>query len=450
MRKLSIKLSVTLWYTLAMVLVSSVVLFATVSVGRNMIERDVTNRITRTVSDFSHRVNFPGQETPRLPDFMYYENGVHMALYDKDFKLIGGSLPFAFVDTSGFEDNTLQKRTYEGEKYYVFDREIHRRNQDSFWVRGVISLSDETYTLSSILKTNLLLTIALILAAAVGGYLILKRALRPVDRMSCTAKEISESKDLSRRIGLQSGNDEFTRLATTFDAMLDRIQQILAREKQFTSDASHELRTPVAVITSECEYMLECAKTPEEFRESVTAVKRQTDKMSKLISELLTLSRMDNHTQQITMEDVDISELLSFVCDEQEDIHPGSIRMLREIAPGITAKADRFLLARLFINLIANAYQYGKENGELRVVLTEDANTVTFSVADNGIGISAKDLPRIWERFYQADTARSGSENNSMGLGLSMVQWIAECHKGTVTAESKPGTGSTFTFTMPK
>lgn len=449
MRKLSVKLSVTLWYTLAMVLVSSVVLFATVSVGRNMIERDVSNRITRTVTDFARRCSMPG-EIPRMPDFMYYENGVHMALYDQNSQLIGGNLPFAFVDASDFEGNYFRVKNYEGETYYIYDKEVHRRGQDPLWVRGVISLSDEKYTLNSILKTNLLLTIALILAAAVGGYLILKRALRPVDQMSRTAKEISESKDLSRRIGLQRGNDEFTRLATTFDAMLDRIQQILAREKQFTSDASHELRTPVAVITSECEYMLECAKNPEEFRESATAVKRQTDKMSKLISELLTLSRMDNHTQQITMEDVDISELLSFVCDEQEDIHPGSIRMLREITPGITASADRFLLARLFINLIANAYQYGRENGEIHVVLTEDANTVTFSVADNGIGISAEDLPRIWERFYQADAARSGGENNSMGLGLSMVQWIADCHKGTVTAESKPGAGSTFTFTMPK
>ena len=229
--------------------------------------------------------------------------------------------------------------------------------------------------------------------------------------------------------------------------MFYKLQTTLENEKQFTSDASHELRTPVAVIMSECEYVLDCADSLDDAKESVESIKRQSDKMSKLIDELLTITRMDKNTQKLNFENVDISELLSFVCDEQEEIHDGSKTLIRSIAPDIHSNADHLLLTRLFINLISNAYQYGKDGGTITVTLEEDNNNIVFSVIDDGIGIAKEHLQKIWERFYQVDSSRT---NGSMGLGLSMVKWIAECHNGAVTVESEVGKGSKFVFVMPK
>lgn len=172
--------------------------------------------------------------------------------------------------------------------------------------------------------------------------------------------------------------------------------------------------------------------------------------MSKLISELLTISRMDNNTIRLNFEAFDFGELLEFVCDEQEEIHSENITLHRNIAKNVTVTADRFMLARLCINLISNAYTYGKDNGNITVTLTQNADDVIMSVSDDGIGIAEENIPKIWERFYQADPSRTVGENGNMGLGLSMIRWIAECHNGKITVSSTLGKGSTFTFVIPK
>ena len=309
------------------------------------------------------------------------------------------------------------------------------------------AFDSEGRMMNNMITTNLILTMILIITAAIGGYLILKRAFRPVDIISRTAKEISESTDLTRRIALHGGNDEIYRLADAFDTMLDKIEVTVENEKQFTSDASHELRTPVAVINSECEYVLECAKTVDEAKESVNSIKRQSDKMAKLIAELLIISRMDRNTLKTSFEKIDMSELLGFVCDEQEEIHDGDITMERDIEPCVYVVADHMLIARMFINLISNAYSYGKPGGTVKVSLRREGNKVIVNVSDDGIGIARENLPKIWERFYQVDSSRN-NERGSLGLGLSMVKWIAECHGGKISVTSELGVGTEFMFVM--
>lgn len=444
---MSVKLKITLWYTAVIIILSGIVLTVITSIGEDMLERDISGRITRTVDDFSRRISAPPSRGG-APQLNFYEQGVHMALYNSEHELTEGGIPFDLGEVPEFEDGSLRTIEQSGEKYYVYTKALRGRGSDGYWLMGVVSVSDENYALRSAARTNIIFTVIIIIAASAGGYFILRRALSPVKKITAAAREISEGSDLSKRIRIGPGTDEIHELANTFDAMLDRIDQTVKREKQFTSDASHELRTPVAVVLSECEYMTDCAKTPEEFRESAASIKEQAERMSKLISELLTISRMDRNTVKTEFEEVDISELLTFVCDEQEEIQQSDITLIRRIPDGIKADADRFLLARLFINLISNAYSYGKPGGHIAVTLTENADTVTAAVEDDGIGISEENLPRIWERFYQADPSRTSGGN--MGLGLSMVKWIAACHGGEVTAESKLGRGSTFTFTMPK
>lgn len=449
MSKLSIKLKVTLWYVIVLIIISSTALIAMMSMSKAMLMKDATDKLSRGVENVAMMMRNPRENLKEIPQFRFFDQGVHTAIYDSDFQLINGSVPFEFNSEIEFSDGMMQELVYEGEEYVSYVREIRTKHGETLWVKGVIAIADEGQMLQNVWKTNLALTIILILAAAVGGYFIIKRSFKPVEMIRKTAVSISESNDLSQRIAIGGGNDEIYRLANSFDDMLDKIEKTLENEKQFTSDASHELRTPVAVITSECEYVLDCARDLDEAKESVESIKRQADKMTKLISELLTISRMDRSTIALNFEKIDLSELLSFVCDEQEEIRQENIKLIRNIQPEISAYGDRVMLTRLFINLISNAYQYGKENGTIKVTLSESGENVTFSVEDDGIGIEADQLDKIWERFYRADQSRN-TESGSMGLGLSMVKWITNSHGGDITVKSEIGHGTIFTFTMPK
>lgn len=451
--KISVKLKVTLWYTLVMIVTSCIVMTAMISISRDMIERDVKTRIVRTVEESSRRIMMP---FPRIGHdveqrrFPMYEQGVHMIVYDVEGNVIDGQLPFDIGNDTEFVTE-LTEKVYEGNRFFIYDKEIRNpRNEEIYWLRGVISVTDEAYAVETMTKNNVILTAILILIAAVGGYLIISRAFVPVNKISRTAQEISESSDLSRRINIGKGKDEISGLANTFDAMLDKIEKTFEREKQFTSDASHELRTPVAVILSECEYMEECAKTDDDYKESAGSVKRQAEKMSKLISELLMISRMDKNTVKLSFEETDVSELLTFVCDEQAEIRDTDIELVRNIKENVIANVDRDHLARVFINLISNAYQYSGKGRKIAVSLEETIDEITFIVADEGIGIAEENIPKIWERFYQAEQSRTANDSASMGLGLSMVKWIVEAHRGKVSVQSELGKGSTFTVVIPK
>lgn len=448
---LSIRAKITIWYTAAIIILSAIVITAMSSLSLDMIKRDISMRVNREVEEYSRMLsrpnNLPGNKKPALS---FYEQGVHLAVYDSDGTLLAGNIPFESVHESDFSDGHFDKISDSSGEYYVLTKAIHVMGKDNtLWLRGAASVTDESYSLSSTMRMNVIITIILAAAASFGGFIILGRAMAPVKKITQTAQRISESSDLSQRIKIGGGGDEIHELAQTFDSMLDRIEQTFEREKQFTSDASHELRTPVAVILSECEYMADCSLTAEEYREAADSVKDQAEKMSRLINELLTISRMERNTIKLDFEETDISELLNFVCDEQEELHNGSIILTRNIAPDISAYSDRLMIMRLFINLISNAYSYGKENGHINVSLDTDKNNIKVSVKDDGIGISTENLPKIWERFYQADPARTSDRNGSSGLGLPIAKMIAALHHGNISGSSQIGKGCEFIFTFP-
>ena len=450
MRRLSVKLKVTLWYVLAMLVVSLVVFFTMRAVAVQNIERDMNIRLTSRVDELSRIVHMRNGDMDLLKERDFYMAGVHMAVYDSDKNLLRGQISFGISEDFQFKENNVRKVSYNGNRYYEFDRRVTLRDGNTYWIKGLMSYSDESIALQNIVKNNLLFIIILILFAGLGGYFMTSRTLRPVEKMTKTAKSIIESKDLSQRINIGGSRDELANLANTFDEMLGEIEDAFEREQQFTSDASHELRTPIAVILSECEYMTDCAETVDELKNSAQSVKEEAQRMSKLVSELLSISRMDKDTLKLNFEETDLSELVNFVCDEQEEIHGNDIILERDISKDISAEADKFLIARLFINLISNAYQYTEKGGRVTVSLSEDDENAIFSVADTGIGIKKEHIPKIWERFYQVDPARTATESGSMGLGLSMVKWIAEKHGGKIEVKSEFGKGSTFTLTFPK
>ncbi len=211
------------------------------------------------------------------------------------------------------------------------------------------------------------------LFAAVGGYFITRRAFQPVRRIIQTAREIGEGNDLSRRIALGQGRDEVYTLAAEFDSMFARLEKAFEREKQFTSDASHELRTPTTVIISQCEYALERAKTLDEAREALHAILNQAEKMAVMISQLLMLARADKAHGKMQFETVNLSDLAMMVVEQQqENASMRHIQLETHIEPDVEMQGDETMLMRVWINLIENGVKYGREGGWLQITLQKN------------------------------------------------------------------------------
>ena len=300
-----------------------------------------------------------------------------------------------------------------------------------------------------LIRTSLIILPALVAAAAVLGYLFIGRTLRPVNSMIRTVQEIQENNDLSNRVPLTKGNDEFHRLAECFNQMLSSLETSFLRERQFTSDVSHELRTPVAVILSHCEDLLEHGNLASEERRELEIIQARAKGMAQMNAQLLLLSRADQNRQPLHLETVNLTELLEIILEEQEELAlEKKIELRSELAPDVSITADETMMIRLFENLLTNAIRYGRENGWVMVAMAAAEDHVTISVRDNGIGISEEHLPHIWERFYQADSSRTASRQGA-GLGLPMVQWIVKAHHGTIQVRSLEGIGTEFTLQLP-
>ena len=291
----------------------------------------------------------------------------------------------------------------------------------------------------------LLLPLAVIVSG-LGAYLLARSTFRPIDRMIRTVGEISEGRDLSRRIGLPPGRDEISRLGQAFDNMFARLETSFESEKQFTSDASHELRTPVAVILAQCEDARRHAQDPAQYTEAIDVIERQAGRMRDLIAQLLQMTRLEQGTQRANFEQADLSGLVEVLCEEQPAL-PHGVTIRADVQPGVEAWLDVTLISRLLQNLIDNAARYGRENGHIWVTLRRVEGEVLLSVRDDGIGIPADRLERIWQRFYQVESARGAG--GGAGLGLTMVRQIAALHGGTVTVDSREGEGSCFTLRFP-
>lgn len=357
-------------------------------------------------------------------------------------------MPDGFAADTVFEDNKFNTVRYNSARYYVYDRLLKFDDHPDIWVRGAAVSSGVGSTLGTMVNIGLIALPFLVVFAAAGGYLITRRAFYPVTRIREAAEEISEGRDLSKRIDLSGGKDEIYALAATFDNMLDRLQRSFETERQFTADASHELRTPVSVIVSQCEYALEHACKDRETKEHFEIILRQAQKVSALIAQLLTLARADKGFEKLRLEPFNISELVEMTSDEQQaEANKKKIEIVTAVEPNVYVNADQALITRLMLNLLSNAIQYGKRGGFVKVELSRFPDKAVIRVIDNGIGIPQEHMSRIWDRFYQAETSRT--EGRGLGLGLSMVKWIAQAHNGSISAESTPGVGSTFTLILP-
>ena len=444
MRFITIKTRVTIYFTLMMVLVVALVLIFMLIVGNRVLTNNAEATLLDVVHDNIDDVEYENGYLD-LDELNLYRHNVYVLVYDEDLQLIGGAGLRHFEGDDDFLNGQTRDIVIDGEKYLVYDLYVQNPGGD-VWLRGITSTDNSFSAVRVIVILSLVLFPVLVLLTAVVGWLIARRAFKPVRQITDTVDAISDGSDLTARIGLKRGRDEIHRLAATFDRMFDRLEHSFNAEKRCASDASHELRTPIAVIIAECEYARQNAKTVEDYQEAMEVVERQSRKMSTLVNQLLNITRMDQGTHKISLERADYSELVEVVCDEAAVASGRDIQLEKDIEQGVYANMDVGLMARLVQNLVENAFKYTAEGGKVRVSLHTADGKLTFSVSDTGIGIDKKDLPHIWERFWQADSSR-GVDRGS-GLGLSMVKQIADAHDGKLNVESKPGEGSTFSYTM--
>lgn len=448
MKRWTITGRVTLLYTLFMVLLAAIALGFLFFAGAQNARQGKLARMQAMAAASRSEIEARDGELEIDRDLEGFDDGVYLSVYDEKGVPLYGFVPRSFDNSAVFAGGELRTVQSNGHVWYLYDEQIQVEEYGALWVRTVTAADTVDSTLTALLRTALLVLPVFVALAAVCGYLLTRRAFRPVRQITRTAREIGAGRDLSRRIGLGEGRDEIHTLAGEFDGMFARLEDSFAAEKQFASDASHELRTPVAVILTQCEDALDGPRSPEELRAALKAIQRQGEKMAGMLSQLLFLARADSGRQTLHREPVDLSGLAAAVAEEQRELAAEKgIEVTADIAPGLTVQGDETLLMRMLINLMENGVKYGREGGHLRLTLSGGAGTVTGRVADDGIGIAAEDLDKVWRRFWQADPAHS---RGGAGLGLSMVKWIVEAHGGQIAVESAPGRGTAFTFTLPE
>ena len=458
MKKISLKVKLTLLYTFFMVLLTCAALAILFSLSSREMLSSVQARLTQRVQESIENIDLRGDEVRLDSDFYSVSHDVYLAMYNEGMYFMYGRLPHGFRAQPELSDGEMRTIRDGSREWYVYDMSCRLSDNLTVYVRGVTSVTDAEENFAVTVRLALILLPMMVLATALIGYRFTRRVLLPVRRITGTVKEIRSDADLSRRVGLTDADngkapvhrDEFYALAETFDGMLEELEEVFRREQQFTSDASHELRTPVSVILAQCDAMLSDESLTEEQRSQLALIQRKAAGMSEMISQLLFLSRADQGRQPIHRERLDLSELTEMIVEEQQMLADGAgrgIRIESRISPGVEADADETLYIRMVSNLLSNAVRYSHDGGKVEVVLEERDGEVRGRVKDHGVGIAAEDLPRIWERFYRADSSRT--ETSHSGLGLSMVRWIAHAHGGDVSVASEAGKGSEFAFYFP-
>ena len=280
-----------------------------------------------------------------------------------------------------------------------------------------------------------------------GGWWLVSRAIHPIAEISATAVKIAAG-DLSQRINVADTENELGRLAGVLNSTFARLEAAFAQQGRFTADVAHELRTPVSVLLTQTQTALNRERNAVEYRETVEACQRAAQRMRRLLESMLELARLDAGQEPMKAICFDLAgtvrdciELVRPLAEER------NIKIQGELA-AVELVGDPERLAQVITNLLSNAIHHNKENGEVRVSVQRRDKMVMVKVADTGPGISAEDLPHVFERFYRGDKSRSGASGRT-GLGLAISKAIVEAHSGVVEVTSEIGVGTAFAVSLP-
>jgi two-component system, OmpR family, sensor histidine kinase ArlS len=394
----------------------------------------------------------------------FHESGQKRAdLFDKDLVLgipSNDNIYVKIVDKHGnimnesakFNLRIPEKIPLKTNKMAIIQRHLLYQNRMVFvnnkpyaYLQVVKSLANDAHVLKVLAFLMLVAELTGIFISILSGHIISREMLKPISNITTTAQSISIN-DLNQRINVIGPQDELTDLATTFNAMIDRLQQSFDRQNQFVSDASHELRTPISVIQGYINLLDRWGKEEKTIlQESITVIKSEAANMAELIEKLLFLARGDSSVRNLCRESFWLHEFIEEVYKETKII-AGNHQVLLEHNDKVLFCGDRKMLKQMLRALLDNSIKFTPESGKIMIHSFVEGDVIRLVLEDTGIGIPETEIPYIFNRFYQVDKVRLQSGS---GLGLAIVKWIVDAHQGTISVESKIGNGTRVSIVLP-
>jgi len=477
----SIRTRLTLWYTGVLALVLVVLFVITYLVLLRTVQRRMDNDLSELSKAFLATVRAELEDQSAPDPFTiaveaaiaehHFRDHVY-AILDVNAKLIARSTEDVPANASTRPDsgNLLETASFaqfvtsaaHAEQYFGIvkgGRSGYRGFAQRFTALGtpytliiLRSLHPQSEMLKEVTETFAWLIPIAILLASGGGYFLARKSLAPVVAMSSQAGRIGAA-NLHERLAVENDRDELGHLARSFNGLLDRLAESFDRQRRFMADASHELRTPVAILRGESEVALsQHERSAEEYRESLGVLHHEAERLTRIVEDLFTLTRADAGQYPLQARDLYLDELIMECVHSARTLAQAKkISLTFDHSPESPIRADESLLRRMLLNLLDNAIKYTPDFGRITVACRHSDQEYAVSIADTGMGIPAELRPRIFERFFRADKARSRSESDGggAGLGLAISRWIAEAHQGRLELTRSDSTGSTFTAYLP-
>jgi heavy metal sensor kinase len=456
MKRVSIRLKLTAWYVAILLASLSIFGAAAFVVMRKGIEKSVDENLEGQVDGIEEVMGHVLQEEPaRLQEELreqqeLREQADFLQVCDQEGRWIYRSRLM-----SHYEVPVPAQASYSAYNVMAMDLPLRvlvremKAGADTYRIQVAAPMDDFYEAIDRFKWMVLLLSPLVLVLASAGGYWLSRRALAPVGQITRAAQDINSS-NLTKRLDVPKSSDELQRLSETLNSMLGRLESSFNRIRQFTADASHELRTPLAVMRTTTEVSLRTSQTVADYREAQQEVLSELEKTSSLVEKLMLLARADAGAETLQRNPVNVAGCLRDACKDGRVLAEAKQLEFAEHvdAQELFVEGDSHALHRLFLILLDNAVKYTPPGGSVSVGLKQSNGFAIAEFRDTGIGISAVDLPNVFDRFYRADKARS-REYGGVGLGLSIARWVAEAHRGSIEVQSILDTGSLFLVRLP-
>ena len=430
--RIPVSIRVTVWFSSVIVILFLIILSSLI-----LIEDKVVNDLSQ--KELVEAVEEIYEDPEKFENF---NDGIYYIKYNEQNEIIAGKFPKDFDIALAFSIEDINIYQVENKKFLYYDT---RLQDEDDWIRGIYPLGKVQKEIETFWNIAIALSVLFIIFVVIVGYRIIKNAFKPVKQISNTALEIKRSKDFSNRIELEDSNDdEIHKMASTFNEMLDTVEEVFIHEKQFSSDVSHELRTPITVILAQSDYALQYSDTFEEAKESLEVINRHAKRMTNLINQIMELSKLERQ-KEIEKERINLSNIVLQLLDDYKPLlESKNLNLVYNVEKDIRIQGNKIMLERVFLNILMNAVKFTKTN--IEISLTREDKTAVLKIRDDGIGISEENKKFIWERFFQVNDSRNKEENKGSGLGLSMVKKIVDLHSATIDLESEIEQGTCFTI----
>lgn len=446
---MKIRIKMMLWYTL----LTSILLIVFIPILYNSIADSLYSQaksvLRSTVSAAKAGIEYENN-TVSWDENMTISTDMPTYIFNTNNQMIYSNSQMTLPSSIRFQNGVIRNEKVNGSRWLIIDDTIQKEGIGVASIRVLYNLNSLNATLNRIRIIIALFIPMYLIVTVAGGLLIAKRALLPITRITKTAKSIDKG-NLSSRIMGNDSKDEVGELSNTFNEMLERLEDSFYKEKRFSSDASHELRTPVSIIMAYSETLLsesEMQRDSENLKKSLQVIYKESERMSTIISQLLKLTRGYEGRFKIVKERFDISTVVENVLEElEEKAEQSKIQLIYKNSESVSIEADQSLITQMVINFVENAIKYGVENGHVWVATVQRDDEIILIFEDDGIGIDEEQQKHIFERFYRADQAR---DRSGTGLGLSIVKWIVEEHGGKIEVSSKLNKGTTFEVRLPR